>query len=244
VTFTVNGGPSLSSINPTSGTQGATITNVTLSGSNLSGATINAPTGITVSNVTTSAGSITATFAISSTAPTGAQSVTVTAGGVTSNGVGFTINPAFTPIRINSGGGSYTDSQGNVWSPDSGYSGGSVVSTTNTIAGTPDQGLYQNWRAAPDAAPLVYTFTGIQNGTRTVTLDFADAVSTAAGQRVFNVSINGVTVLSNVDIYQAAGANRAVSQSFTVTVSTGQIAIQFTKVSGTRPPTVNALAIQ
>ena len=86
--------PSLNGINPNSGTQGATITNVTLSGSNLAGATINAPTGINVSNVTTSVGSVTATFAISASAPTGAQSVTVTTGGGTSNGVTFTVNAA------------------------------------------------------------------------------------------------------------------------------------------------------
>jgi hypothetical protein len=242
VGFTINPAPSLTSITPNSGAQGGTV-GVTIAGSNLSGATINAPTGITVSNVTASAGSITATLAISSTAPTGAQSITVTAGGVTSNSIVFTVS-AFTPIRINSGGGTYTDMQGNVWSPDSGYSGGSVVSTANVIAGTPDPGLYQNWRAGPDGAPLIYTFTGIQNGTRTVTLDFADAVSTAAGQRVFSVAINGVTVLANLDLYQSIGPNRAVSQSFTVTVSTGQIAIQFTKVAGNRPPLVNALAIQ
>jgi hypothetical protein len=168
----------------------------------------------------------------------------VTAGGVTSNGVTFTVNPAFTPIRINSGGGAYTDTLGNVWSADSNYNGGALVSTVNAISGTPDPALYQNWRAGPDGFPLIYTFTGIPSGTRTVTLDFADAVSTAAGQRVFNVAINGVTVLSNFDINQAAGANIAVSRSFTVSVSTGQIAIQFTKVSGTRPPVVNALAIQ
>jgi hypothetical protein len=188
--------PALTSITPDDGAQGATITGVTLSGSNLSGATINTPTGITVSNVTTSASSIMATFTISATAPTGPQSVTVTNGGVTSNAVTFTINAAsFTPIRINSGGGAYTDIMGNVWSADSGYNSGNVLTTTSAIAGTPDQPLYQNWRAALDNSPLIYTFNSIPNGSYTVNLDFADPQDYAAGQRVFNVAINGVTVL-------------------------------------------------
>jgi hypothetical protein len=84
-------GPRLISIGPNNGKQGATI-NVTLEGFNLLGATINALTGITVSNVTTSPNFITATFAISSTVPPGPQTVTVTAGGVTSNGVTFTVD--------------------------------------------------------------------------------------------------------------------------------------------------------
>jgi hypothetical protein len=243
VTFTVNPAPALTSITPNNGTQGTAV-GVTIVGSNLTGATINPPTGITVSGVTVTSTSITATFTISSTAPTGPQSVTVTVGGVTSNPVIFTVNSSFTPIRINAGGAAYTDTMGNVWSADSNYSGGTAASTTNTIAGTPDQPLYQHWRGAPDTGPLTYTFTGIPNGSRTVVLDFSDTSATAAGQRWFNVTINGVTVLSNFDIYQTVGANRALSQSFPVTVSTGSIVIQFAKSGGYRAAMINALAIQ
>ena len=244
VTFTVNPAPALTSITPNNGTQGTAV-GVTIAGLNLTGATINAPTGITVSGVTVTASSITATFTIAGTAPTGPQSVTVTAGGVTSNAVTFTVNAAFAPIRINTGGGAYTDSMGNVWSADSNYSSGTTAaSTTNLIAGTADPALYQNWRGSPDTGPMAYTFNGIPNGNRTVTLDFADPIATAAGQRVFNVTINGVTVLSNLDIYQTVGPNRALSQSFAVTVTSGQIVIQFAKSAGFRASMINALAIQ
>jgi hypothetical protein len=94
-----------------------------------------------------------------------------------------------------------------------GYSWGYAITTTNTIVGTPDQPLYQHWRAGADNGLLTYTFTGVPNGICTVTLGFADAISTAAGQRVFNVAINGAPVLSSFDIFQAVGADLVLSQA-------------------------------
>ncbi len=94
--------PTLASINPNSGTQGATI-NVTLTGTNFStGASINVSgngpgTGssnkILVSNVNVaSSTSITATFAIGAGVTTGAHGITVTTASGTSNAVTFTVN--------------------------------------------------------------------------------------------------------------------------------------------------------
>jgi hypothetical protein len=236
-------GPSLTSITPNSGTQGATV-GVSLAGSNLSGATINLPTGISLSGTpTTTANSINATFVISGTAPTGPQSVTVTNGGVTSNGVTFTVNGAFTPIRINAGGSAYTDTLGHVWSADADFTAGNTNSTTTTIAGTPDQPLYQHWRYFGPG--FSYVFPSIPNGSHTVTLGFADIASTGTGQRLMNISINGATVLSNFDIFAAAGAqSTAVTESIPVNVTGGSITIQFTNAGGNRVPIVNTVSIQ
>ena len=44
---------------------------------------------------------------------------------------------------------------------------------------------------------------------------------------MFNVAINGVTVLPNFDIFQTAGANTALVETFPVAVTSGQIVIQF-----------------
>src|SRR6202171_2918350 len=88
------GAPTLSSVSPSSGTQGQTVP-VTLTGTNFaSGATIGlSGTGITVSNTTVVGGtSITATFTIALNAPTGAQNVTVTSSGKTSGSQTFTVN--------------------------------------------------------------------------------------------------------------------------------------------------------
>ena len=60
-----------------------------------------------------------------------------------------------------------------------------------TIAGTPDPTLYQTERAG---ASFTYTFTGLNPGFYTVTLDFAEIFYTTypdAGIRIFDVSING-----------------------------------------------------
>ena len=49
----------------------------------------------------------------------------------------------FTPILVHAGGGAYTDSLGQTWSADTGFSGGNVYSTTSPINNTPDPTLYQ-----------------------------------------------------------------------------------------------------
>jgi len=45
----------------------------------------------------------------------------------------------------------------------------------------------------------------VPDGHYHVTLRFEEAVATAAGQRLFDVTVNGQPGLSNLDIYQAAG---------------------------------------
>src|SRR5260370_32047870 len=53
-----------------------------------------------------------------------------------------------------------------------------------------------------------------------------------AGQRVFNVLINGTQVLTNFDIIAAAGAaNKAIVEQFTVNANpSGQFVIQYVTV--------------
>ena len=66
----------------------------------------------------------------------------------------------------------------------------------------------------------------------TVRLHFAEIYWTAAGQRVFNVSINGSQVLSNFDIFGTAGGKdiAVVKQFITLANSSGKIIIHFTTV--------------
>jgi hypothetical protein len=95
VSFTITSvGPTLTSISPNSGAQGATVP-VTLTGTNfVSGATVSVSnTGVTVTNVTVvSATQITATFTIAASATPGAANVTVTTAGGTSGAVSFAIS--------------------------------------------------------------------------------------------------------------------------------------------------------
>ena len=64
-------------------------------------------------------------------------------------------------------------------------------------------------------------------------MHFAELFQTAAGKRVFNVLINGTTVLSNFDIFATAGAAfKAVVRDFTATANaSGQIVINFNTVT-------------
>jgi len=78
-----------------------------------------------------------------------------------------------------------------------------------------------------------------------VTLYFEESFWTAAGQRRFNVVINGATVLTQFDIFATAGgANRAIARSFNTTANgSGQVVIQFTRAGGPDNPKVSGLAV-
>ena len=78
---------------------------------------------------------------------------------------------SFTPIRVNSGGDQYVDSQGVVWSADNGFIGAaSSESTATGITGTLSPGIYQSERFA---RVILYSFS-VPNGTYTVNLRFAE----------------------------------------------------------------------
>src|SRR5205085_9457806 len=94
VVFTVNpAAPTLTSIAPVAGNAGVTVP-VVLTGTNLSGATVNAIAGVTVTVTSTTATQVNASFAIAANAAVGARNVTVTTTGGTSNAVTFTVNAA------------------------------------------------------------------------------------------------------------------------------------------------------
>jgi fibronectin type 3 domain-containing protein len=118
---------------------------------------------------------------------------------------------------------------------DTDFSGGAVSSgTTNAIdtsavTNPAPTSVYQHGRKGT----CTYTIPGLTAGASYhVRLDFCEYAHTASGQRQFNVSINGTQVLTNFDIFAAAGAEfKANAQSFTATASSsGQIVIVFTTV--------------
>ncbi|MBZ5582640.1 MAG: malectin [Acidobacteriia bacterium] len=141
-------------------------------------------------------------------------------------------------FRVNAGGSGYTDAAGVSWSGDSAFSGGSTYATASSVAGTSSQPLYQTSRYGA----FSYIFP-VSNGAHTVNLKFAEPVMQWPGQRLFNVAINGSTVLANFDICaQAGGMLRTLDQPFTVNVTGGQITIDF--LAGSQNwPTVNAIEI-
>jgi hypothetical protein len=133
------------------------------------------------------------------------------------------------PIRVNCGGPGYTDSKGQVWDADHGFNSGSTYLATSSINGTADPKLFQTERYNSSvSAGMVYTFA-VPNGQYHVNLYFAEIYgpTQVKGARVFNVKMQGATVFSNLDIFAAAGANTALVKSADVTVSNGQVSIEF-----------------
>lgn len=143
------------------------------------------------------------------------------------------------PYHIHAGGGALTDASGATWSADGDYSGGAAWSTTSGITGAATQALYQSCRYGN----FTYTLP-VPNGNYTVTLKFAELTRFGPGQRLFNAFINGAPVLTNFDIFAAAGgALIAVDRSFPVSVTGGNIAIQFT-AGAADLPLVNAIDVE
>jgi hypothetical protein len=164
-----------------------------------------------------------------STSPRG---IVLAIGGGTYAAPTATPTPAPQPVwRVNAGGPQYTDTLGNIWAADEDYSGGTQASpTANTISGAlpgaADQFLYQTQRYGNT---FTYTFI-VPAGSYQVTMKFAETYWTAAGDRVFNVSINGSQVLTNFDIFKDSGgeniADDRVYSNITPNAG-GQIVIQF-----------------
>ena len=122
-----------------------------------------------------------------------------------------------TGYAINAGGGG-TGS----FAADSNFSGGQTYATTNAIATTgvtnpAPQAVYQTERYGNFTYTLPNLIPGAQYAVR---LHFAEIYWTSSGQRLFNVAINGSSVLTNFDIVaQAMGeplrfltANPALAQ--------------------------------
>jgi outer membrane protein assembly factor BamB len=149
-------------------------------------------------------------------------------------GLPSSLPPPTNAVRVNAGGASYVDGQGNTWSADCCNSGGNVFSTTAAIAGTSAPALYQSehW----SAGPFSYTFSGLAVGSYQVTLKFAEIAGLGPGQRQFNVAINGTQVLSNLDVAAQAGQNTALDKNFTANVgSSGQLTVSFTPGAADNP---------
>jgi len=120
------------------------------------------------------------------------------------------------------------------------FNSGNMFSSTATVntsgASNPaPAAVYQTvrWNSS-----FTYTIPNLTaNAGYTVRLHFAELTWTAAGQRKFNVAINGTSVLSAFDIFATAGGqNRATTKQFTTTANaSGQIVIAFTQGGADNP---------
>ena len=155
-----------------------------------------------------------------------------------SSGHGIFAQTGASIVAIDAGGAA-----SGTWVADEYYSGGTTSNTSTTVntslvANPAPQEVYQTERYGD----FTYTIPNLTAGASyTVNLNFAEIYWTAAGDREFNVLINGTQVLTNFDVFAAAGGeNIAIIKSFPATAgASGTISIQFTtgaadlpKVSG------------
>lgn len=163
-----------------------------------------------------------------------------------SNEVAATVPSLSKAIRVNAGGSVYTDGSNNLWAADQpykvggwgywGYWGGKASKTSDPIANTVDDPLYQSERYGLKG----YRFD-LGNGRYQVKLLFAEISLTKAGRRVFDVYLEGARVLARYDIYAQVGHDVATSQSFTVDVKDWQLNLNFISLVGL--PKVSAIEV-
>jgi glucuronoarabinoxylan endo-1,4-beta-xylanase len=125
--------------------------------------------------------------------------------------------------------------------PDFDYNTGYTYSVSAAIdtSGVTDPApaaVYQNQRWYPGT--FQYAIPGLTAGKKyTVQLHFAETYFTGPAERLFNVAINGTPVLSNFDVFAAAGAaDKAVVETFQArATSKGQIAVTLSQGLANNP---------
>ncbi|MAE69672.1 MAG: hypothetical protein CME06_04285 [Gemmatimonadetes bacterium] len=100
-----------------------------------------------------------------------------------------------------------------------------------------DSPLYARTRIAADA----YIFDDLSNGWYVVTIAFAEVESQPPGARVFDLVIEGNTVLSGYDVHAEVGPNTPADWAFAVELTDGELRIDLAPSSG--ETTVSAVRI-
>ncbi|MEM7168367.1 MAG: putative Ig domain-containing protein, partial [Planctomycetota bacterium] len=138
----------------------------------------------------------------------------------------FTIEVSY---RINCGelATPYIDGAGNTWTIDQGFnSGDTLTNTANPITGTLEPLLLSTQRRATTGL-LGYSLE-IPPGTYLVRLHFAELFDALVGERIFNVSIDGSSVLSDYDIVEEVGTFAASVEEFLVELAAGPLQVNWT----------------
>ncbi|MEO1012606.1 MAG: PKD domain-containing protein [Bacteroidota bacterium] len=140
----------------------------------------------------------------------------------------------FNPVRINAGGGELNTSYG-FFEADQFATGGEVFTNSIAIENTSDDILYQSERYDD----FVYEIPILVSGEYDIRLHFAEIFlgvggnTGGAGDRLFNVSIEGQEVLSNFDMLAETSPATALIKEFDdVLISDGAATIEFTGITG------------
>src|SRR6266545_514765 len=105
-------------------------------------------------------------------------------------------------VRVNSGSGAFTESNGIAWAADSGYDGGRVSSTSSKIANTTNSRLYQTYRVEMRGYALPVTSSQRYR----VRVFLTETYFQAARNRGFEVAVTdgtlnlGFTAVANIPV--------------------------------------------
>ena len=155
-------------------------------------------------------------------------------------------------FRVNCGeeSGDRTDRSGNLWQQDRqyttrymGYVDGVAVSTNEPIGNTTDDVIYRTQRSGLSAYHF-WVSDGIFAGEFEVELRFAELTATAAGQRRFDIVIEGETVDSDVDLYERAGPLTAYPLIFGAVLNDENDTLDIEFVAKIGEPVVNAVRVR
>jgi len=160
--------------------------------------------------------------------------------------------------RVNCGGPGYKDENGNVWLADKVFATSwtkdfpevsnnfaSQRRTFSQILGTNDWKLFQDFRYGKDK--LSYEFA-LPDGEYLVELCFiepwlgvGDGIN-AKFMRLFDVAINGKTVIDDLDIWSEVGTNTALKKTVKAKISGGKMVVSFPE-SKSGQAVISAIAI-
>ena len=133
-------------------------------------------------------------------------------------------------VAVNCGGEAYTALDGTNYVADTYYTGGNVYSTSNTIAGTSDDELYQSQRYGY-GSEFSYAIP-LADWNYDITLRFAEMYYDTAGQQVFSVSAEGNEIITDLDILSQAGKYEAYDVTITsVNVADGVLDLTFAGIN-------------
>ncbi|MEO6000468.1 MAG: malectin domain-containing carbohydrate-binding protein, partial [Chitinophagaceae bacterium] len=155
---------------------------------------------------------------------------------------------ALSSYKVNGGGSQQTTSLG-VFSADVNFapSPGNTfsIATSINILNTTDDAIYRSERYGTNGV-LSYAFP-VVNGTYTVRLHFSENYHAAVGRRIFDITMEGVKVKDNFDVFAKAGAAfTATTETFQVNVTDGVLNINFSSLAadgGVDQPKVSAIEI-
>jgi len=144
--------------------------------------------------------------------------------------------------RINAGGGPLALSQ--AWCSDAFFEGGMSLSAGSpSIAGTTEDELYWTEHVGTLAVPKVFNYRlPVTPGDYRITLHFAETFWSNSGQRVFDVLLEGETLLDDYDIVAEVGPLTADVHVFDAKIVDGRMDLVFR--STVDRPKLSALEVE